>query len=101
MARLDVRLTAGVDTADVLADIRECLADFTAVFVADASWSLGSHEPIESPIVEAVTQTAGSVTGDRIYRRSATGGGDAKNVPTCRSADRRVRIRYRHRPRRR
>jgi len=88
MARLDdVRLTAGVDTADVLADIRECLADFTAVFVADASWSLGSHEPIESPIVEAVTQTAGSVTGDRIYRRSATGGGDAKTfrhagVPT-------------------
>ncbi|WP_435098505.1 M20 family metallopeptidase [Halorubrum sp. N11] len=86
-ARLDIRLTAGVDTADVLADIRGCLADFPAVSVADASWSVGSHEPIESPLVEAVTQTAEDAADDRIYRRSATGGGDAKTfrragVPT-------------------
>ncbi|EMA67125.1 M20 family metallopeptidase [Halorubrum kocurii] len=86
-ARLDVRLTAGVDTADVLADIRECLADFPTVSVADASWSVGSYEPVESPLVEAVTRTAEAVVDDRIYRRSATGGGDAKTfrhagVPT-------------------
>jgi len=79
-ARLDVRLTAGVDTADVLADIRECLADFPTVSVADASWSVGSYEPVESPLAEAVTRTAGDVARDRIYRRSATGGGDAKTL---------------------
>ncbi|MFW5916827.1 MAG: M20 family metallopeptidase [Halorubrum sp.] len=86
-ARLDVRLTAGVETADVLADIRGCLDDFPAVSVADVSWSVGSHEPVGSPLVEAVATTAGDVSGDRIYRRSATGGGDAKTfrhagVPT-------------------
>ena len=86
-ARLDIRLTAGVDTADVLADIRECLAEFPAIAIADVSWSVGSHEPVESPLVEAVTKTAEDVVGDRIYRRSATGGGDAKTfrhagVPT-------------------
>ena len=86
-ARLDVRLTAGVETADVLADVRECLAEFPAVSIADVSWSVGSHEPVDSPLVEAVTTTAADVSGDRIYRRSATGGGDAKTfrhagVPT-------------------
>ena len=86
-ARLDVRLTAGVDTADVLADIRGCLADFPAVSIVDASWSVGSYETVESPLVEAVTRTAEDVTEERIYRRSATGGGDAKTfrhagVPT-------------------
>ncbi len=79
-ARLDVRLTAGVETADVLADIRDCLAEFPAVSIADASWSVGSHEPVDGPLVEAVAATAGDVSGERVCRRSATGGGDAKAV---------------------
>ncbi len=86
-ARLDVRLTAGVETATVLADVRDCLSELPAVSIADVSWSVGSHEPVDSPLVEAVTATAADVSGDRIYRRSATGGGDAKTfrhagVPT-------------------
>ncbi|RAW44825.1 M20 family peptidase [Halorubrum sp. 48-1-W] len=86
-ARLDVRLTAGVETATVLADVRECLADFPAVSVADVSWSVGSYEPIDGPLVDAVSTVAADVSGERIYRRSATGGGDAKTfrhagVPT-------------------
>lgn len=86
-ARLDARFTAGVQTADVLADVRDCLAEFPAVSIADVSWSVGSHEPVDSPLVEAVTATAADVSGDRIFRRSATGGGDAKTfrhagVPT-------------------
>lgn len=86
-ARLDARFTAGVETADVLADIRDCLADFPAVSVADVSWSVGSLEPVDSPLVEAVAATAADVSGERIYRCSATGGGDAKTfrhagVPT-------------------
>ena len=93
-ARLDIRLTAGVETATVLADVRECLAEFPAVSIADASWSVGSYEPADSPLVSAVAETAEAIVapadaaGDgRVFRRSATGGGDAKTfrhagVPT-------------------
>ena len=77
-ARLDIRVTAGVDTAVILADIRGCLDDHPAVSIADVSRSVGSYEPVDSPLVRAVTETAAEVADDRIYRRSATGGGDAK-----------------------
>lgn len=85
--QLDVRLTAGVETAAVLADIRDCLAEFPNISIADATWSVGSLEPVDSPLVEAVTEAAETATDDRVYRRSATGGGDAKTfrhagVPT-------------------
>jgi succinyl-diaminopimelate desuccinylase len=78
-ARLDIRLTAGVETSDVLADIRECLDDHPAVTVADASWSVGTYESLERPLVEAVTTAATAEADGRVYRRSATGGGDAKS----------------------
>jgi len=77
-ARLDVRLTAGVETSEVLADIRACLADYPAVSIADTSWSVGTYEPIDRPLVEAVTATAHEVVDAPVHRRSATGGGDAK-----------------------
>jgi len=79
-AEVDVRLTAGVDTSEVLADIRDCVADCEGITVADVSWSVGTVEPIDSPLVEAVASTAERVTGERVYRRSATGGGDAKQL---------------------
>nr|WP_276277746.1 M20/M25/M40 family metallo-hydrolase [Halomicroarcula sp. SYNS111] len=77
-ARVDVRLTAGVDTSDLLARIRDCVADCEGITIEDADWSVGTYEPIDSPLPTAVAETAGAVTGERIYRRSATGGGDAK-----------------------
>lgn len=67
-------------TADVLAEVRECVADCDGVAVTDVSWSVGTAEPLDSPLVEAVASTAESVTGDRVFRRSATGGGDAKRL---------------------
>jgi len=79
-AAVDVRLSPGVDTATVLAAIRECAADCEGVSLSDVSWSVGSYESVDGPIVEAVTGVAGSVTGERVYRRSATGGGDAKKL---------------------
>ncbi|MEF8840557.1 MAG: M20/M25/M40 family metallo-hydrolase [Haloarculaceae archaeon] len=79
-AAVDVRLTAGVDTADVLADIRACAADCEGVTITDVSWSVGTAEPVDSPLVEAVASVAGDVTGERVFRRSATGGGDAKTL---------------------
>ncbi|WP_255197860.1 M20 family metallopeptidase [Halorarius litoreus] len=79
-ARLDVRLTAGVDTREVLADIHACARSCEGIEVVDVSWSRGSFEPLDSPLVAATTVAAEAVTGDRVYRRSATGGGDAKKL---------------------
>ncbi len=79
-AEVDIRLTAGVDTSAMLAAIRDCADDCEGITIADVSWSVGTAEPIDGPLVEAVASTAADVTGDRIYRRSATGGGDAKRL---------------------
>jgi succinyl-diaminopimelate desuccinylase len=79
-AEIDVRLTAGVETAAVLADIRACADDCEGVTISDVSWSVGSAERIDSPLVDSVASMAQDVTGERVYRRSATGGGDAKTL---------------------
>ncbi|MFW6000095.1 MAG: M20 family metallopeptidase [Halorubrum sp.] len=79
-AEVDVRLTAGVHTPDVLAGIRECVAGCEGITVADVSWSVGTAEDPAGPLVEAVASTAAGVTGERVFRRSATGGGDAKKL---------------------
>jgi succinyl-diaminopimelate desuccinylase len=79
-AEIDIRLTAGVQTPDVLSEIRECVATCDGVTIAEVSWSVGTAEPADSPLVDAVASTAETVTGQRVYRRSATGGGDAKKL---------------------
>ncbi|ELZ33169.1 M20 family metallopeptidase [Halorubrum tebenquichense] len=79
-AEVDVRLTATVETRDALRSIRDCLGGIEGVSIADVSWSRGSHEPVDSPLVEATAAAAASVVDGRVYRRSATGGGDAKDL---------------------
>lgn len=86
-ARVDIRLTAGVDTRRALGGIRNCLTGMEGIEIADLSWTRGSYEPLESPIVEASASAAERVVDEEVYRRSATGGGDAKvlrhdGVPT-------------------
>ena len=77
-ARVDIRLTAGVDTREALGGIRNCLTGMDGIEIADISWTRGSYEPLGSPIVEASARAAEHVVDDQVYRRSATGGGDAK-----------------------
>ena len=79
-AELDIRLPAGVDTEAVLADIREWLHEDEAISITDASSSVGTYEAPESPLVAAAMTAATTALGGRIYRRSATGGGDAKRL---------------------
>lgn len=79
-ARVDIRLTAGVDTKDALGGIRNCLRGMDGIEITDISWSLGSYEQVGSPIVEATAGAAERVVGDEVYRRSATGGGDTKDL---------------------
>jgi len=77
-ASVDIRLTAGVDTREALGGIRNCLSEMDGIEITDISWTRGSYEPLGSPIVEASARAAEHVVDDRVYRRSATGGGDAK-----------------------
>jgi succinyl-diaminopimelate desuccinylase len=79
-ARLDVRVSPGVDTRTLLAEIRTCLAEFDGVELTDSRWSIGTLVDVDDPIVAATTTLAREATGDRVYRRSATGGGDAKQL---------------------
>lgn len=79
-AELDVRLTAGVDTASILADIRNWLEPLDSVTMTDVSWSNGTYEEMDSPLVRSLASVGEAVLDDRIYRRSATGGGDAKRL---------------------
>jgi len=79
-AEVDIRLTATVETRDALGSIRRCLGGIEGISVADVSWSRGSYEPIDSPLVEASAAAAESVVEGQVYRRSATGGGDAKDL---------------------
>ncbi|WP_340099865.1 ArgE/DapE family deacylase [Salinibaculum salinum] len=79
-ARVDIRLAPAVDTERILARIRECVDGCTGITIEEVSWSVGTYEPVDSPLVKAVAETAEDVTGERIYRRSATGGGDAKTL---------------------
>ena len=77
-AEIDIRLSPGVHTPTVIEEIRACADRCEGVSITDLSWSIGTSEPIDGPPVTAVAETAEAVVGDRIYRRSATGGGDAK-----------------------
>jgi succinyl-diaminopimelate desuccinylase len=79
-ARLDIRLAPGVETPEVLAEIRHCARECDGVELTDVSWSVGTFESLDEPLVEATTALAKRVTGGTVYRRSATGGGDAKKL---------------------
>ncbi|MFB6140835.1 MAG: M20 family metallopeptidase [Halosimplex sp.] len=79
-AEIDIRLAAGVETSAMLSEVRSCVDDCEGISIADVSWSVGTVEPIDSPLVETVASTAQAVSGERVYRRSATGGGDAKTL---------------------
>ena len=79
-AEIDIRLSPGVQTPSLLGDLRDCVADCEGIEVSAVSWSIGTYEPPDSAFVEAVASVARDVTGERIYRRSATGGGDAKKL---------------------
>jgi len=86
-ARVDIRLTAGVDTCETLRSIRSCLTGLYGIELTEISWTRGSYESLDTPIVAASASAAEAVVDDRVYRRSATGGGDAKvfrhaGVPT-------------------
>ncbi|MFO7926628.1 MAG: peptidase dimerization domain-containing protein [Halobacteriota archaeon] len=86
--QVEIRLTAGAEMNEALADIRDSLPEHPYVTITDVSWSAGTWEPLYSPPLDGATRTTRTVIDGRIYRRSATGGGDAKGyrevgIPTA------------------
>ena len=77
-AEIDIRLSPGVHTPTVIEEIRGCADRCEGVSITGLSWSIGTFEAIDGPLVDAVAESAEEVLGERLYRRSATGGGDAK-----------------------
>jgi|GEM_PF-3998880 succinyl-diaminopimelate desuccinylase len=47
---------------------------------SSVDWSEGTYEPVDAPLVVATVEAARDTTGERVFRRSATGGGDAKTL---------------------
>lgn len=82
-AQLDIRLTAGVQTPDVLAAIHTSLDSHDGVSIVASQWCIGTYERLDSPLVAATTRVVEEVTGEQIARRSATGGGDARHTRTA------------------
>lgn len=79
-ARLDIRIPPGVEPGPILEAVRSCVAGCEGITIADVSWASGTFDAIDDPLVSAVTSVGRELTGKRLFRRSATGGGDAKRV---------------------
>lgn len=77
-AEVDVRLPPQVDASIIIAELRACVEGCSGARIADVAWSVGTCEAPSEPIVGATVDIAEAVLGERTYRRSATGGGDAK-----------------------
>ncbi|SEV94269.1 M20 family metallopeptidase [Natrinema salifodinae] len=86
-AQLDIRVLPSVDPEAIVSRIRDCLDDRAAATLTNVRWTEGSYTDPESPIVRATTAVADDVLPTPVYRRFATGSGDAQvfreaGVPT-------------------
>jgi succinyl-diaminopimelate desuccinylase len=79
-AEIDVRLTPGVNTREVLGEIQEFVEGVEGVSVAETSWSVGTYESLDEPVVESAVSVAETVSEGGVRCRNATGGGDAKKL---------------------
>lgn len=87
VAELDVRLTPSVDPSAVLTTVGEVLEDHDRVSVREVTSTAGTYESQDSPVIDPAVEATRQVTGDRVYRRCASGGSDARlfrneGVPT-------------------
>ena len=79
-AAVDIRLTAGVAIEPICERVRSLLAAESGVRIRSLESTAGTVEPPDSPLVSASVAAAADATGQRVFRRSATGGGDAKRL---------------------
>lgn len=86
-ARLDVRTLPSVEAEAIVARIRDCLDGRDGATLVDLTRKKGSYTDADAAIVRAVTAVVDDVVPTPVYRRFATGSGDAQvfrdaGVPT-------------------
>lgn len=86
-AELDVRVLPSVQAEAIVSRIRDCLDSTDAAMLVDVTCKKGSYTDPASAIVRATTAVVDDVVPTPVYRRFATGSGDAQvfrdnGVPT-------------------
>lgn len=79
-AQLDIRLTASAAVEQIVQRLRRYITDTDSVEVTSLEWSEGTYERPDGPLVTAVQRAGEEVLNERMFARSATGGGDAKSL---------------------
>jgi succinyl-diaminopimelate desuccinylase len=77
-ASLDLRFLPSVDPEDVLAELRDCTFGQEGATVGDITWTEGTYTEPTTDLVRAATEAAEATFSTPVYRRFATGSGDAQ-----------------------
>ncbi|WP_222919140.1 M20/M25/M40 family metallo-hydrolase [Natrinema sp. SYSU A 869] len=77
-ATLDVRVLPSVDSDAIIARIRDCLDARDAATLVDVTCKAGSYTAPDSAVVRAMSRVVDDVVPTPVYRRFATGSGDAQ-----------------------
>ena len=79
-AELDIRVTPGVSVRELFERFQRCITTHEDVSITDISWKDGTYVDPSHPFVDAAVETGQTLTGTRVHRHCATGGGDAKKL---------------------
>ena len=79
-AQLNIRLTASAAVEQIVQRLRRYITDTDSVEVTSLEWSEGTYERPDGPLVTAIQRAGEEVLNERMFARSATGGGDAKSL---------------------
>lgn len=79
-ARVDVRVPPGVAPSEVVSTVRASLEDHAGVSLVETTTCPGSYDRLDHPVAEATASVVGAVADAPVYRRCATGGGDARHL---------------------
>ncbi|WP_226483021.1 M20 family metallopeptidase [Natrinema amylolyticum] len=77
-ATLDVRILPSVGSEAIISRIRDCLDERAAATLVDVTCKAGSYTAPDSAIVRATSRVVDDVVPTPLYRRFATGSGDAQ-----------------------
>lgn len=67
-----------IPTSPTAPPIRNCLSGRDGIEITSLSWTSGTYEPLDSPLIEASASAGDRVVDEPVFRRSTPGGGDAK-----------------------
>lgn len=77
-ASLDIRVLPSVDPEAIVAELRECTMQQDGATITDITWTEGTYTDPATDLVSAATSVAEETLPTPVYRRFATGSGDAQ-----------------------